>query len=220
MQIIPDYLLNNIKPIFFYLLATFVFALWKLDKRKTDNKLLLAVLVTMLLTEIVCLLFEVYNYSGGTSVVYSFSMPLHNLLWLYILYRNINMKLLTKFLGIMYLIFSAATNLFQESLSKFNGYLMIVGAFIYLVLFIIESFYELQKENFSFFSSHNFILLFSPIMLFLGFSIGFGFQSTDLLEQEVFGINLYDFISHFVSVVYYSLINVYIYKENSVKSGG
>ncbi|MFP9100393.1 hypothetical protein ACLI09_15185 [Flavobacterium sp. RHBU_24] len=124
------------------------------------------------------------------------------------------MKLLTKVLGVFYILFAVVTNLFQSSLLyDFNNYLMVVGAFIYLVLFITESFYELQKENFPFFSSNVFILLFSPILLFLGLGIGFGFNSSKLLDTKVFGVDLYDFISHFTSIFYYSLINLYIYRE-------
>lgn len=96
---------------------------------------------------------------------------------------------------------------------------MIVGAFIYLVLFIIESFYELQKENLVFFTSNRFILLFSPILFFLGFSVGFGFESFAILGKEIFGFKLYDLISHFVNVVYYSLMNIYIYNEKKIRSG-
>ena len=219
MEITPDNFFTYIQPINFYLLFTLFFAVWKLDKAQTDNKLLLSLLALMVVTEIVCITSIINGYRSGISLAYNFSMPLHNIIWLYILYRNINMKLLTKFLGIVYLLFTVSTNLFQESLSEFNNYLMIVGAFIYLVLFITESFYELQKENFAFFTSNKFILLFSPILFFLGFSIGFGFQSSALLEKELFGFKLYDLISHFVNIVYYSLMNIYIYNEKRIKSG-
>jgi len=201
-------------PITYYLLATFFYALWELNKKGKNNRLLLGVLIIMVLTEILCAIFQCIGLKSGINLVYNISMPLHNIIWLYILYRNMNMKLLTKVLSIFYIFFAVITNLFQSSLlHDFNNYLMVVGAFIYLMLFITESFYELQKENFAFFSSNVFILLFSPILLFLGLGIGFGFDSSKLLDTKVFGVNLYDFIAHFTNIVYYSLINIYIYKE-------
>jgi hypothetical protein len=219
MIITAENFFTYIMPINIYLLVTMLFALWKLDKKKTDNKLLLTVLIVMVVTEVISVLLQITGYTKGISILYNLSMPIHNVLWLYILYRNINMKLLTKFLAIVYLLFVVATNLFRASLSSFNDYIMIVGAFIYLVIFIIESFNELQKENFTFFTSNMFLLLFSPILFFLGLSIGFGFHSSELIKKEVFGFELYHLIVHFVSIVYYTFINIYVYKENKIRSG-
>lgn len=219
MVITADNFFTYIMPINIYLLATYFFALWKLNKQKTDNKLLLAVLTVMVLTEVICVVLQLRSYPKGIILLYNYTMPLHNMLWLYILYRNIHMKLLTKFLGIAYLLFVVVTHVFRASLNGFYDYLMIVGAFIYLVIFIIESFNELQRENFNFFTSNMFVLLFSPILLFLGLSIGFGFDSTELMRKRVFGFELYHLIVHFVSVVYYSLMNVYIYNDKRVRVG-
>jgi len=219
MEITLQNLVTSTKPIVYYLLFTLFYAFFKLNKQKTNNKLLIAVLVLMMLTEVLCVGFDINGYRRDIKLLYNFSIPLHNIIWLLILYRNINMKLLAKFLSIFYILFSVITNLFHSLVFYNYSYLMVVGAFIYLVLFIAESFYELQKENFAFFSSNIFILLFSPILLFLGLSIGFGFRSTALMSNKVFGIELYDFISHFTNIVYYSFINLYIYREKRNQIG-
>ena len=114
----------------------------------------------------------------------------------------------------LYIIFSIINWLAIEGSSGFNYYTFVVGAFLYLIFFIIESFYRLSKEDFAFFLANDFILLLAPILLFLGLSFMFGFKSKLVTSTMLFpNIKLYDAIVYFVNVVYYVLLNMYIYKE-------
>ncbi len=117
---------------------------------------------------------------------------------------------------IIFLSFSLGNFLFIEG-SKLNYLTFILGALIYLMLFIFESFSQLKNENLSFFKSTTYFLLFAPVLFFLGFSFLFGFRNFDLRNTIVFGkTDLYTFICYFVNLVYYTFINSYIYKERKL----
>jgi len=103
---------------------------------------------------------------------------------------------------------------FIDPTNFFNKIIMIVGALLYLIIFIILSSKNLNFERIDFFKSNHFILISSPIIFFFGLSILFGFNSKKLFDTIVFGrTNLYNFIIIFVNIIYYSLLNIYIIKE-------
>ncbi|HLA56560.1 MAG TPA: hypothetical protein VK623_10690 [Flavobacterium sp.] len=119
---------------------------------------------------------------------------------------------------IVFLAFSIINLLMFEGFSRFNFYTFIIGALLYIVLFIQDSFYRLKHEDFAFFQSNNYLLLFAPILLFLGLSFVFGFKSHSLNSTVIFGnVKLYGFIVCFVNIVYYVLINIYVNREKKMK---
>jgi hypothetical protein len=92
--------------------------------------------------------------------------------------------------------------------------LFIIGALSYVLFFLLLCFSRLKEENLTFFTHHNFILLFSPVLFFIGFSLIFAFSNKKLNDTIIWGgINLFNLISYFINFTYYSLINFYIFKE-------
>jgi hypothetical protein len=111
--------------------------------------------------------------------------------------------------------FSVLLIFYWEGTKSLNNYSFVLGTFIYVISFILFSFKFLKQEKFSWLLSNNYLLLISPILFFLGHSFMFAFDSQSLYYTKLFkNINLYPIVSYFVSIIYYSLINLYIYKEN------
>lgn len=198
-----------------YIFVTFIMGAVYLNLKKKDNIILLSILGVSLGTEIFSAILKNFN------LVYSISFILHHGLWLFLLIRKIMVKkaviiILSTFFTV------GITNLFFfEGLYEVNNYTFVIGAFIYIVIFIYESFNQLKKENFSFFISNRYLLIFSPILFFFGFSFMFAFKNQLLLYVLVIGnLGLYHFIGFFVNLAYYSLVNSYIYKDKKLKDGG
>lgn len=145
---------------------------------------------------------------------------LHSLVWFYLLYKEIDQKKILIIGSSLYILATIYDLIFIENYIKCNNAIVFVlGAFIYISVFISESYFQLKKENFLFYKSNNFILIFSPILFFLGYSFIFGFQSRILNDTLIVGnIKLYSIISHFVNIIYYSLICLYMYKEENLKN--
>ncbi len=159
-----------------------------------------------------------------TSVLKYFDLPIffnnniyvlvHNFLWLILLKKqSLKPKLLTSI--IWGFLFFNCLILFHISIFKeFNFNAFILGSLIYTSLFVFENYSNLKRENLSFFISNDYILLFAPVLFFLGMSLMLGFRSKSLTIIVLFEeVKLYDFVNCFVNIIYYSLINVYIYKE-------
>lgn len=180
--------------------------------KKAVNSILIVLLVLAVINEVVT---NIVIRSSLNMTIYSF---LHDLLWYYILYLNITNKKIVQ-IGIAgFICFGLVNFILFEGPNEFNFNTFILGAFIYISIFIYESFYQLKKENFTFFKSNNYFLLFSPVLFFFGLSFVFGFKSKALAETHVFAnLGLYDFIIYFVNIIYYTLINIYIYREKKLK---
>ena len=161
---------------------------------------------------------EIYSYfliAANLSTILNVSIYtlIHNLLWL-LLMRSVANKLLITILCGIYLLFGITNLLFFEGMASFNHNSFIAGALLYVVIFILRSFNELKKENLHFFTSNKYILLFAPVLFFIGLSFVFGFKSALLAQTTIVGeLTLYQAIITVVNFVYYSMINLYIYKE-------
>jgi hypothetical protein len=147
----------------------------------------------------------------------SISILFHHSLWLLILKDSVHFAKIVMWSIISFIIFGLCNLFFFEGWQHFNYYTFTLGAFLYLILFIIESFYQLKRENFTFFLSNNAILLLAPVLFFIGLSFMFAFKSKVISTTIIFGsVELYTVIIYFVNIVYYSLINLYIYREKKV----
>lgn len=128
------------------------------------------------------------------------------------------MSIFFRFCMVFYLLFSLYI-VFFEGKFKINKITFVLGAFIYLAFVFFESFYQLKKENLSFFESNRFILIIAPLLFFLGFSLMFGFIKKDIRSTIIYGnTNLYKFVSYYVNLIYYAIINIYIYKERRLRN--
>ncbi len=197
--------------IFFVVILTYIHYLYlNIRKINNDTKDLFWILSICTFTEIVSKILSYNNISLW--YLYNFSFIIHNSFWLKILLKD-DLSYQKKIIG-SYIVFSVIMYGFIDPTNFFNKIIMIVGALLYLIIFIILSSKNLNFERIDFFKSNHFILISSPIIFFFGLSILFGFNSKKLFDTIVFGrTNLYNFIIIFVNIIYYSLLNIYIIKE-------
>lgn len=207
-----DKVVNVIEPIQLYVLFTCIAGWAFLDKKQIVNRMLQFILCLMVFTELISSV--MIYFSTEIELLYSISMPLHNMLWLLVLYMGTGRQPVVKYTLWIYMLFAAVNFFFLQGNSTFNHYTFIIGAFMYIILFILISFGRLRNEDFSFFRHSTFLLLFSPILFFFGLSFVFGFNSITLARTVVFNnIYLYQVIILIVNIVYYTLLNLYIFKE-------
>ena len=203
-----------VRPVKIYVWLTLLNSLINLKWKNNIHRSVLFILICSGLTEVVNSFLKYHNVTIGLSS--NINVIITFILWLRLLstclFRNKSVIIVILFSAIsLYNLF------FGEGIEKFNFYTFIIGAFLYIILFIYGSFYQLNKENFSFFNSNDYVILFAPVLFFFGLSFIFGFQSADLADTIILGdIKLYDFIIYFVNIIYYTLINIYIYREKKL----
>jgi hypothetical protein len=184
---------------------------------KTNHLFLIGVVGILFLTELLSLILLYNNYSLST--LYSLSFILHNGLWLIILIKK-NLKLnfqISLMIAYFFICFSYVFYLKGKEDLNFN--IFIFGSIIYLFIYLFKNTQNLRKENLIFFQSNYFLLISSPVIFLIGLSMLFSFKSNSLNSIKIFGdLNLYNFFIFFVNIIYYSLINLYIYKERKLKN--
>lgn len=185
--------------------------------KSSISYLLTAIIFTCTLTEIITFVFQKYNYNFG--LVYTISIIIHNLLWIYILLTCIKRTTLYAPIFFSYILFAIVNVVFIDGYLEFNIYTFVLGAILYLVLFIFENVKQLKAENFSLFISQESLLLYAPLSLFITISAVMGFQDIKLADTKIVGeITLYTLINTFGNLIYYTLINIYIYKTKGVQN--
>jgi hypothetical protein len=193
------------------ILVTLCYAVYKLKKDSITNQLLILILLIGALCEFLTISFIVWNINF--SIIYSLSFIIHGLSWLLLITREENLKKIKNLAISLFLIFSISNILFFEKMNL-NYFTFIVGSFIYVSLYIYENYMQLNNENLDYFKTNKFILLFAPIPFFLGMSIVFSFRNSSVKEFFIINnIQLYTFIAYIVNIIYFFLINLYIYKE-------
>lgn len=200
-------------------IITFLYGIVNLNWKNNTHRYLIVILSISFATEIGTIILNNVNYKNGVNLLYSVSFIFHHMTWLLLITIFAEFSKWRNFSIPSFLILSILNFSFFEKFGL-NQLTFIIGAFWYIIIFIIGSFNELRKDNFIFFNSNNYILLFAPILFFLGFSFMFGFRESNIRYSVIFNkIDLYTIISDFVNLMYYSLICLYIYKENKFKNG-
>jgi len=209
-------IIGLLNPLKFYILFTFIIVAVNYNKGKKSDVILFYIFLLSFTNELLSLIFRYFTiplFLSGTIYVVT-----NNLLWLLILYQISVLK--RAIIGgiILFILFAIYNFFFIEGLYLFNSNSFVFGSMLYVILFIFDSFYELKKENLSYFLSNNYILLFSPVMFFIGFSLLFGFKNNEIDKIKCFNnLNLYECISYFSNIIYYTLINIYIYRSKTHK---
>jgi len=111
-------------------------------------------------------------------------------------------------------LFSVVNLLWIQGIQEFNGYTFVMGAFLYVALFAFDCYSRLNAEDLAYFSSSRYILATAPLLYFIGFSMLFGFRNKSLHDTMFFGFTLFKIVSNFINIVYYLLINFYLFKDN------
>lgn len=203
----------SINPIVYLIFTTFVVGFCFLKKTKLQNRFLFYILLIYTITELFALFFNCYKISVG--FLYNISIILQFMFWLLIL--SIVLKKQSLFFVYFFIAF-ATLSLFYK-FSVFNNFNFVFGAILYLILYVYENYNLLNQEKIEFFQSNNYFLISIPIIFFLGMSFLFSFNLRALTSTIVVGkINLYTAINYFVNIIYYILINIYIYKEKSLQN--
>ncbi|TDP61018.1 hypothetical protein BC748_0626 [Flavobacterium dankookense] len=207
---------DYINPIKVSVVITLLFAIYSLSFKTRLHRFLLLILIICFSTELTN---SILIYHGiSIRILNSISMVFHHLLWLLVLRENISPKKTLTLFTIIFVLFSILNFFFIETTTSYNYYTFTLGAFFYVVFFIYESFHQLEKENLPFFISNNFILTTAPLLFFFGMSLLFGFKNKSITSTIVFNsMTLYNFIINLVCLVYYTLLNIYIYREKTIK---
>lgn len=177
--------------------------------RSRKNRLVLSVLFICFTNELLSLLFLIWKINNG--FLFTINLLIHNILWIWLLLKGRYRKWVTA----AYLAFAIINLFFLEGTENFNYNTFIIGAFLYIVAYLVLNFSHLRQEDFTFFESNDFIVLSAPVLFFFGLSFIFAFRSDELSASIVFGsVNLYTLIGFFINLVYYTLICLYILKEH------
>ena len=138
---------------------------------------------------------------------------LNNFLWIQILLQHFRRrnKTIINFGLIIFIALSLYTNSIISDV--FYTYFTLTSL-LYIALFFLISTKYLKNENITFFQSLDFILIFAPVLFFLGMSFIFGFKSDVFSKTYILeGVNVYRFINFIVNMVYYWLIAYYVFKS-------
>lgn len=192
--------------------CTFLYGLFQLKFKNKNHIVLLLILLTCSLTELLA------SASDNISVLYSFSFTLHNSLWLYLLGSIANHQPKMNITILLYILCSGINFLFFEKY-KVNFLTFLIGAIFFLIALCSVCIKNLKTENLTFFSNNEFLIVIAPVLFFIGFSFMFAFRNSDVRFIKLFGkFDLYQCISTFVNVIYYSFINIYIFKERKINA--
>lgn len=207
--------LENVNLVKIIVFLTVVLAMLKLNKANTIHRIVFAILLINFGTELTTSLLKVMHCPYGK--VSLLNIIVENCLWLYLLGKLSAKRWVALVLMGTYVAFSILNFLWIQGMDSFNYYTFIAGAFCYLVFFFVESFNQLEKENFDFIFSNNYVLLCAPIIYLFGGSFMFAFVSSAVTKVVLFKRELFSIVIDYVNIVYYILLNVYIYKELKTK---
>ena len=183
--------------------------------KKRENQYLISIILLGVACEIATFIFKDQpNINHSNINIYFIFL---DVLWIMIFYVLSQNKKRVLAILVLYLIICVVNLEFIEKGVNYN--LFIAGALLYLVLFIIESFFQLNDENLSFFHSNKYLLLFCPVMFFLGLSFILGFKSSSISKTPMLcNLTLYQLINYPVNIIYYTLMNVYMFAEKRNKN--
>lgn len=205
-------ILDIINPIKACVLITLLFALCNLCWKIKMHRYVLYILFVVFITELVNSIL-VYN-NRSIRIPFNISIIFHDVLWILAFRENINSKKMANITLCLFALFSTINFIIVEITNANNYYTFIFGALLYVILFIYESYRQLQEENLMYFLSNNYLLLFAPVYFFFGMGLILGFKPLQVTGIVLFGqVTLYVFVVNIVCIAYYSLINIYIYRE-------
>lgn len=184
----------------------FVLSLFLLPRNKTDY-LVMAILGASLASDtgaLYCVSFDL-----NMTPVYNLYFLVHHGLWIYlILYLSRLPRL--KWIATIGFLLSGLVNLLFFERFGLNYSTFLMGAFLYLGLYIFVNAYLLNKEQLEWFSTPQFVLVSAPIVFFLGMGFVFGFRESELRSTEIGGYNLYFILARISNVFYHLMLLLYL----------
>ncbi len=205
-----------INPISIIVIVTFFMGFLFLNRNKKIQIQLLFILFSSVVIEFISI--SLLSNDKNINLLYTIGFIIHNSLWISILFDAFKKKIKKKVILYIYILLAFLNFIFFEK-KGLNNMTFVLGAIFYLVFLIIEIYINLKKEKLDFFNSNKFLLLLAPILFFFGFSFIFSFKNSEIRHIRFFEkIELYKLISYTINIIYYSLINLYIYKEYKLKN--
>jgi hypothetical protein len=205
-------MLEYFNPIRILILLTFVIFLFLYDQRKKDHQLLLIILSVAVINEGLTIVFRINNIPHQlNNTIYT---VVTQILWLAVLGKLSGKVTLSRVLALFVALFSVINLLLIQGFGQYNGFTFVFGAFLYVGLFALDCYARLKNEDLAYFASSQYILATAPLLFFIGFSILFGFQNKSLHNTDFFGYTLFKIVCYFINIVYYLLINFYLFKDN------
>ncbi len=198
------------------ILVTLLHALLRLNNKIKINLFLTILLFISVVNEILSyfLLNQNYKISLNATIYIIFS----TIIWLNIIYIIFQRQKIILLLLLSFLIISLFNLLIGQGYNSFNTYTFIIGSIIYIGLFIFEIIKKIKQEDLTFFQKNEFLLSIIPVIFFLFFSFMFAFNNKKILLFTVFDkLILYSFLGNLANIVYYGLINLYIFNDHRTK---
>lgn len=209
-------MLTNINFIQIYILVTFLVFIKYYTKNKT-NSYLFFILLLAIINETIDF-FQIPK-KLNTSIIINTYLVINHILWFLLMKHLTNLNKKINFTIILYVCLGLLNLFFYEGMDVCNVFTFILGSIFYIICFTYYCYEQLKKENLQFFLSNNFIILFSPILFFLGQSLILAYRGF-LNEYIVFGdVTIYNLINRFINIIYYMLIILFMYKEHKTKNG-
>jgi len=206
---------NYINPVRIIILLTFVVFLFVFDKRKKVHLLLMTILLIAVCNETLTIVFRINKIPHQlNNSVYTI---VTQLMWLVTLGHLSQKTVAARWMVGVLLIFAIVNLTVLQGISAYNSFTFILGAFLYVSLFVWDCYTRLKNEEVAYFSSGEYILAIAPLLFFIGFSILFGFQNKALHDTIFFGVTLFKLVCYFINVIYYLLIALYIVKNSRTK---
>lgn len=207
-------ILDIINPIKACVLITLLFALYNLYWKIIMHRFLLYILLVVFFTELINSIL-VYN-NLPIRIPFNISIIFHDICWMLAFKETLNRKKISNIILSIFILFSVINFIVIEITDEYNYYTFVFGALLYVSLFIYESYKQLKEENLMYFLSNNYLLLFAPVYFFFGMGLLLGFKPLGVTKMLLFGqVTLYVFIVNIVCIAYYTLINIYIYREKN-----
>jgi len=205
---------ENISFVQFFMVFTMVVVLWRYNREKTNHKLLLCILVVSVAYEITSTILIANRINHN--LLFNSMTIMHHTLWLAILYNSTGKKRWFGILIVLYVIVVVLQAFVFLDPHKFYNYGFILGAVIYVMIFVYESLMNMLDENLSFFST-GMLLLAAPILLFISLSFLLAFKEIQLFDTIIAGkLTLYNCIIIFGNIICYTLITIYIFKDKKL----
>jgi hypothetical protein len=150
-------------PIQLYVFITFIVALLFHNLKFENAKYLFAILLLNAATEFISILLISENRPIGFLI--NVSVFFHNCLWLSLLLKSVKNRAIYKAVFVLFVV-SDLLIFFFDRILAFSCLAFVFGAFVYLIIFIVESFYELQREAFSFSFKSIFVVVCAGIIFY------------------------------------------------------
>lgn len=193
-----------------YYLVTLFYFFYK----KCKSKFLLLLLLMAVINTIVTTVFV--NYKISLAPITNLYILVHDFLWLYMINKIVFTKK-SYVMPVVFLIYGLVNLFFAEGFAIFNSDTFIFGSFLYVLTLFYASYMHLKNENLTFFFQNTYLLFAAPVMFFISYSLVFAFSNKTLNSTILFyGISLFNLVNLFANFIYYSLINLYIYRAHKI----